>query len=225
MPPGGGAPAEQTARVLDWLACGAPGSDNPLPLGQEAPRGDAVELGVYAEDDGMELLVVRQVELGTRDFGSTWSTERYTVSGENAWWHGYTLFGADGTVLRSVSLYPEVSLTGPGTVQVEADVEEDGMTWTEDWSVSLSQSEDAAPLDGREVTWDFTEVLVLAGEEEHGWHLSADRGMVARWMILDDERSWTALQIGEAFFAGEGFPLSSEGRWLERIVAPGGWSL
>ena len=225
MPPGGGAPAAQTERMLDWLACGAPGLDNPLPVALDSPTGDAVEVGVYAEDDGTELTVIRQVEMGTRDFRSIWSTERYTISGENAWWHGYTVLDADGAVLRMVSLYPEVSLTGAGTVLVEADVEEAGITWTEEWSVSISQSEDAAPLDGREVTWDFTEVLVLAGEEEHGWHLSATRGMVARWMILDAERSWSALQIGEANFGGEGFPLSAQGRWQERIVAPGGWSL
>lgn len=225
MPPGGGAPADQTARVLDWLSCGAPGTDTVLPIGQAAPVGDAVEVGVYAEGDGTELIVVRQVELGTRAFGSTWSTERYTISGENAWWHGYTLLDAEGAVLRAVTVYPEIALTSSGTLWVEADVEEAGISWTEDWSVSISLSEDAPPLDGREVTWEFTEVLVLAGEEEHGWHLSADRGMVARWMSLDAERSWSALQIGEASFAGEGFPLSIEGRWLERIVAPGGWGL
>ncbi len=225
MPPGGGAPADQTERLLAWIDCGASGTEAPLPAGQAAPTGDAMELGVYAESDAGELVVVRQVEQGTRDFGTVWSTERYTVSGAEAWWHGYTLLDADGESLRAVSFYPEIPLTESGTLAVEADVEEGGAAATEDWSVTVDIRDDAAPLDGREATWDFTEVLVVAGAEEHGWHLSESRGQVARWVILDEEQAFSALQIGESFTDGQGFPLSAESRWLERIVAPGGWSL
>ena len=225
MPPGGGAVAIHTERMLDWVACGMPGEDNPLPVGEASPAGEAMEVGAWVEEDAGELLVVRESQIGTRGRPGEWSVERFVLSGGEAWWYGYALYTEDGDLVRAVDFDPGIPLDASGDLEVEAAVEDAGVAVTEVWSVSVDVAQTTSPFDGLQPDWSVTEVVVFADIEEHGWHLSESRGTVARWSLLDDERAWSAIQIGEVFYEGEGFPLRTDLRWLERVVAPGGWSL
>jgi hypothetical protein len=126
-------------------------------------------------------------------------------------------------VFRDVSFDEGVRLTEEGDWEIMVTIEEEGLSFEEVWDVSVQIMDSADPVDGRESSWQVEEVLVFAGEEEHGWHLSADRGIVAQWMVLDADRSWISIQSSDVMYSGTGFPINSDFRWIERLLASSGW--
>jgi hypothetical protein len=225
MPPGGGPSAAELSQLEAWLDCGAPGEESPLPETSAFPSGlSGYELLAMVTEDSTGLLtVVRELQ----DFGfglpnGTYIVEAYEVDGEDAWFHGYWIYGSSDEVDREIWWDPPLHIQGDSvdsSQEVEAIVSIDGdsevenqhWSWSREVVIGGGLEQDASP----------TEIAMLeAGGEFQLWHLSEDRGITARQFQIEDGRAWDFLQQSSDVSLPEGlaFPIELGANWIERLV-------
>jgi hypothetical protein len=231
MPPGGGPSVAELTQLEAWLECGAPGEENPLPDTSAFPTGlTGYELRAMVTEESSGLLtVVRELQ----DFGfglpnGTYSVEAYELDGEDAWFHGYWIYGSNDEVEREVWWDPPLHLQGDSvdssqsveaivSIDGDSEIEDQEWSWTREIVIGGGLEQDASPTEI---------VLSEAGGEFQLWHLSDDRGITARQFQIEDGRAWDFLQQSTDISLPEGlaFPIELGANWLERLVLDKGGS-
>ncbi len=219
MPPAGGPHADERALLEAWLDCGLPGDENPLPEAQPDPSlviGYNVRVEL-TEQEGL-ILVTRLVEAPAPDLREgLLRLDVYRVDAASAEYHGYEIYDADEQLVRSVSWDPPLFLLGDATQATQAEILDETSAGTEDQVWTL-ETDPQAQVDGHALDADsWALVLTEDGGEEHGWHLSDDQGIVARWAWLDGDRL-DFLQVATGGFGEPGvsdFPLRADRPWIE----------
>ncbi|MCK6521136.1 hypothetical protein L6R49_06810 [Myxococcota bacterium] len=151
MPPAGGVPEEDRARLLTWLRCGAPGAELVWPTTSpaDAPEESWDQEEAVVAGDNADEVVIEAARLGWTEglaFAEVWrvdATEAALVSRE--------VWDEDGQPLRLITFEPPLSLWRAGQTDWSVSVErltEDatGLSATsEEWSVSLGPATDVDP--------------------------------------------------------------------------------
>ncbi len=231
MPPAGGMPGDDVARLRAWLACGAQGEERPLPDFGPLDEDSAAALEMLAEtevdpDDPALLRLRRHADGSAPD--AAWRTERYLLTDSEAWLIDAVDQDDDGAVVSGIDFGAGLPLlpagdAWEGSVEVTRWTAEGEATATETWAVQLGPTSGA---DTMELDLDAVEVIALSSAgDELGWHLSPDRGVVAAWVDGDAGRSWAALQI-EAVLVSfpadpPAFPLDPDWDFVERLIVEG----
>jgi hypothetical protein len=234
MPPGGG-PSDQELEDLSWwVACGAAGDSNPLPVGRidtalvqgyniriEIGEGSLGNVGEPAE---LELLLTRVLDDVNTDWREgSYSVEAYLLTEDEAWLTGMQRMDEEGEVFWQVQWDPPLPVAGAaieGDLSVTAHLEdsEGSEVIDQEWTVSTGEAVD---LDGQSTdTAPSALWMVEAGGEEHGWHLSDDFGVVERWTVWTDGTMDTYLQqpIDVQVPDDMSFPIEEGVSWIERLV-------
>ena len=192
MPPAGGVPAAERARMAAWLACGAPGDAHRIEPGAWDGRlvGADYVIGGYTEPlPGQLEIGFSRARLG--------DLELYLAAGEGDTLDltGWSLTVPDGdALLGSASVVPGLPLWPPeraGAGEVDTEVTWDGavsggpMTWT----LSVFDEPDPDPRFGQLDTF-VVELVADDGSALSFW-LSDRAGLVAldlAWGPLSDDR-------------------------------------
>jgi hypothetical protein len=222
MPPSGGPSSEELAMLKQWLDCGLPGTEHPLPAGT---RSTDLIMGYnirteLTEQDG-EIQVARVIEAPAPDQREgLLRIDTYTVSDTTAQYLGNEVYDADGDLIRAVDWTPPLELLGQdGPQQVQASwvsLDDQGTT-TQTWEATY---QDEPTLDGHTLDPDARGILLTeAGGDEHGWLLSDTEGIVGRWALQDDQ--WVEFVQASADtpgFPSTDFPLDVSMPWIETAV-------
>jgi hypothetical protein len=222
MPPVGGPTGDELTLLAEWLDCGLPGTEQPLPAaGRNADllMGYSVRIELTETDLGIE--VARLIEAPSPDRREgLWRADTYTVDGDDAAYVGHTTWDASGELERSVLWDPPLVLLDGDedqVVQATWTTPLDSWTSTETW---VAQELEAPALDGHltdPAAWAI--LLVSDRGDEHGWLLSPDNGIVGRWHAEGDERldfQQLAGDIPEA--PASLFPLDAALPWIESAL-------
>ncbi len=213
MPPAGGVPAAERARMAAWLACGAPGDAHRIESGEHDERLVAAD---YLAGGLAEAAPGRYYSLFSR--GQYGSVELFYESGEGdtLLLTGWEVSNEDGgVVLGEATFLPGLPLWPPeraGDVEVEATTTWDGavasgpMTWT----MSLRDEPDPDPRFANLDTF-VVELLADDGSRFSFW-LSDRVGLVAldlRWGPLSDDRVDRLLMLSASppSDRGDSFPM------------------
>ncbi len=217
MPPAAHAPVAERAAVAAWLACGAPGTEAPMPEGARNPTLlDAVVLtgGVASEADG--VLLTQDLE------GLPWLEQRFVASGEHGGSLAEAWVGVDGELAEGVTFEPPVAIWEDDAASLESTVVAartgaSGSTSGEErWTVSRTVETqpdprfmDAAPS---------RVVAEVEGEPAFVWWFSSTRMLVSQGVRLEDG-TWR-LVLNTAPVAqratAPGLPLEAGGSWASR---------
>ncbi len=218
MPPGGGPTTAERARMLAWLACGAPGDEATLPHWDAPGAGVAEIWESRVTNEADTLRVERTVD------GEVKEREWYRVSRDTAAFLRWEHYDTDGNVFRGESWNPPLPIWtasgGGAVIATTATLTEDGGTTTreEEWVISQGNAVD---VDARAQDQSPQEsVAVEAGGEAWGWQYSDEAGPVASWHTRGEHAQMLLRQeIAPPPTADTPFPVSSGMFWPDRVVS------
>lgn len=230
MPPGGGPPAAEQARLALWFACGAPGVASTAGPGAE-PGGAVAADTVVVISAGSGGLpggtdwILRSGDLVAGTSSVTRVVETYDIDGEDAWLWSRELRDADGAVWRRWTWDPPLPVGQAGadawSAETTVTLADDGgavTSWAQGWSFERAA---ASGVDGWSIDDAPVAIVGLADDgAEEGWHQSSRWGITGRWW-LDDVGVGVIYQQAldqPAGAFGAGFPVVAGDRRGGRIV-------
>lgn len=232
MPPGGGVPEADSARLLAWLECGAPGEEAPLAVSGAA----SLDYTALALDERAAASDVEGATLAVHSAPQTWggldwSVEHWQQDDTQAALLARDRFDADGVLIFTDTWDPPLRLWDGSedswtvhTTRVR--VGEGAGAAEEVWTVEVSREVLADPR-----------LLADSGDQVEAWTEDGDGvgllvhptlGYIQRWHVggrfVDPEatRADLANSGGGEVAAGSGVPFWQEGGWGARLILSGG---
>lgn len=201
MPPGAGPTSDEAARFLRWMACGAPGTANPMGGGTAAPAaGDTVaDLESAATPDAVdpELLVLERRIRQSSDYRTgLLSRHYYVTSGAEGWLVAIEEYDEEEALIRGLELDPPLQVTGDNTAgehRITVQILDNSGESTQElvWSVEVQRD----PVVDPRITGAPLRVLAVAdGGLELSWLLDERDGMVGQTVVWPDGGGQTHIQ-------------------------------
>ena len=230
MPPGGGPPDAQRARLAHWFACGSPGETSSIEGVRDSVSPAAAATVITSTTtstsfEGATAWVLREGDYLSGVGGVTRVIETWEVAGSDAWLWSRDLRDETGTTLQSWSWDPPLPV-GRGDTDVWSAEVTQRVEFASGETTSAEQIWEfirlpATDVDGWSIETAPTRVLGLSdGGEEEGWELSSEYGVTARWWLDADGAGLVyqqALEQSPGSFE-DGFPLGTIDRRGGRIV-------